>query len=66
MPEDWKSTIELCRPATCVVYEWVCILKSRQQIRIESDGRVQKPTNVMEAGARDAWADWNKSRDNKL
>lgn len=53
-------------PKTVSLDEWVYIVKSMQQIRINSNGQAEKPKEFTEAEDKTDWADWNKARDNDL
>jgi hypothetical protein len=65
-PKPIAGPTAVAGPKPVSLNEWVYIVKSMQQIRINSNGKAEKPKEFTEAEDRDAWADWNKARDNNI
>jgi hypothetical protein len=65
-PKPVAGPATIAGPKPVSMEEWVYIVKAMQQINIQSNGKADEPKEFIEADDRDAWVDWNKTRDNKI
>lgn len=62
-PQKVSGPTQVPGPAKVSMEQWVYIIKSMQQIRINSAGVPSKPESFTAKQDRDAWVEWNQRRD---
>lgn len=63
VPQKVSGPTQVEGPKKVTMEQWVYIIKSMQQIRVNSAGVPSKPESFTSKEDKDAWVEWNQGRD---